>query len=607
MACINVSIPAMFPWTNQPRISMDATSHQFSASLYNSPNDSEKNDFPPETPSSDARPRKKRNKPTLNCEKCVERKTKCDRGRPHCLACIRRGSECRYTEKANVLEESGRGSHIRKNLRKPIRPIQNTVSRFSPQSNDEGNQSGSRILVKPDPQLDFQEPSIGSPNVLLSNVPYSHPSASNIYGIGSEYPFSNYWTLQGGLGEVIAVLPRKEQADVLIAKYFEAVDPVYPMLHRQTFYAEYEELWALVPERRERIDGTFIALVFIMLAMGTQFVALPVGSDRAKCSEFYASASHQALRLTSFLNQPSILSIQTMVLMNYFLMNDNHVSDGWAFAGVLIRQAYALGLNRDPSFVVPNASHFVKQQRRRLWQSVLVQDTFLTVLLKLPPTVTHSDVTIDDLIEVDQSSIASPDPGDIGFMRAMWNLANLVQEALCSPRSLDLPISSTTRHKGQLVSQFRAIYRNFSDVFRAWDEESVSELAKRNPRLARQLLFLTSNYFHCLMLVHSEDTEAVPAQVRGALEAAHNGMQAFFLLHSLFRTEADMWWVFQHRAFSEALVIADLIKKHGGDSVNDPIFERSKADVLRMIEILHLSENDEVARTRASVLTNHTT
>lgn len=66
------------------------------------------------------KPKQKRNKPTLSCEECVERKTKvcrctrdaicnklnilqCDRGRPGCLACMKRQSECRYTQVANLI------------------------------------------------------------------------------------------------------------------------------------------------------------------------------------------------------------------------------------------------------------------------------------------------------------------------------------------------------------------------------------------------------------------------------------------------------------------------------------------------------------------------
>ncbi|KAH7042221.1 hypothetical protein B0J12DRAFT_674193 [Macrophomina phaseolina] len=49
--------------------------------------------------------KQKRNKPTLSCDRCVERKAKGDRGRPQCLACIRRRSQCRYSQAANLIAE----------------------------------------------------------------------------------------------------------------------------------------------------------------------------------------------------------------------------------------------------------------------------------------------------------------------------------------------------------------------------------------------------------------------------------------------------------------------------------------------------------------------
>jgi hypothetical protein len=184
---------------------------------------------------------------------------------------------------------------------------------------------------------------------LLSNVPYSQPGASNVFGIGSEHPFANYWTCEGGLPEVISVLPDKLQADILLGRYFECVDPVYPMLHRQTFYADYEHFWSLPPTEKDRVDAAFVALLFVMLALGTQFVTSTSPVERKQTAEFYASASNQALRMNSYLSTASIRSIQAMVLITYFLINDNHASDGWAFGGILMRQAYAMGLHRDPN------------------------------------------------------------------------------------------------------------------------------------------------------------------------------------------------------------------------------------------------------------------
>lgn len=437
---------------------------------------------------------------------------------------------------------------------------------------------------------------------LLSHVPYSDTSASNVFGIGSEHPFANYWTCEGGLPEVISVLPDKVQADILLTRYFECVDPVYPMIHRQTFYADYEHFWQLGAAERDATDAAFVGLIFVMLALGTQFVTSTTATERKQTAEFYASAGNQALRMSSYLSTASIRSIQAMVLMTYFLINDNHASDGWAFAGILIRQAYAMGLHRDPKVgkvrpqpagprvtaddgsVTPNASPFEKQQRRKVWQAVLLQDTFMTVLLSMPPSATHTDVSVDDLLD-DSSSIASSDPTDTAYIRGSWMLANLVQEAICSPRSLDVPICGTARHKSKLVADFRAVYRSFPDVFRSWDAYSLTRMATTNKRIIRQTLFLTSNYFHNLMLVHASESADVPVNVRGTLEAAHDAISAFFLLYSLLESEARVWWVFNHRAFLEALCIGNVLReatKQPGDRevlTRDPLFARARADI----------------------------
>ncbi|KAI5463095.1 fungal-specific transcription factor domain-containing protein [Mariannaea sp. PMI_226] len=547
--------------------------------------------------------KQKRNKPTLSCHECVERKTKCDRGRPHCLACIKRQTECRYAHVANLLEETTRSAaNGRRMTKPPKRKTGPTEGLQIPNIADRG--------VAGEPDMTSRGAvalSIG----LLSNVPYSLPTASNVFGIGSEHPFANYWTCEGGLPEVISVLPEKVQADILINRYFECVDPVYPMIHRQTFYADYEHFWQMAQAEKNEIDGAFIALIFVMLALGTQFVTTTTTQrERKQTAEFYASASNQALRVSSYLSKASLRSIQAMVLITYFLINDNHASDGWAFAGILIRQAYAMGLHRDPNIgiVTPQASPFEKQQRRKLWQAVLLQDTFLTVLLSLPPSATHTDVSVDDLLD-DGSSIANSDPTDTAYIRGSWTLANLVQETICSPRSLDVPICATARHKSKLIADFRAVYRSFPDVFRSWDMDSIAALAKTNKRVVRQTLFLTSNYFHNLMLVHASECTDVPVNIRGTLEAAHDAISAFFLLFALLETEARVWWVFNHRAFLEALCIGNVLqeaaKEVGGveNLARDPLLVRAKADITRMIQIMQImGEDSDVARTRVRVL-----
>lgn len=569
------------------------------------------------------RKKQKRNKPTLSCFECVERKTKCDRGRPHCLACIKRQTECKYAHVANLLEETSRSAANGRRMTKPPRKKTNDHNASSSTTTGGSTGTSTHPTVLPNAaDRGFSNGriplgSIATSTGLLSNVPFSAPGSSNVFGIGSEHPFANYWTCNGGLPEVIDVLPAKMQVDLVLERYFECVDPVYPMIHRQTFFADYEHFWTMTLEEKHKCDSAFIALVFVMLALGTQFVESKLSAgEKKQTAEFYASAANQALRVGSYMSMASITSIQAMVLMTYFLINDNHASDGWAFGGILMRQAYAMGLHRDPNIVVPSAPLFIKQQRRKVWQAVLLQDTFLTVLLSLPPSATHTDVKVEDLVSnLDPSSIsidASDDPTDIAYLRGSWILANLVQETICSPRSLDVPICTTVRHKSKLVADFRAVYRSFPDIFRSWDIAMLTSMAERNKRIVRQTLFLSSNYFHNLMLVHASESTDVPVNVRGTLEAAHDAITAFFVLFSLFETEARVWWVFNHRAFLEALCIGNVLrevqKEEGGEEAvgKDPLFVRARGDIHQMINIMRaMSEGEqgsETARTRVQVL-----
>jgi len=471
------------------------------------------------------RKKQKRNKPTLSCLECVERKTKCDRGRPHCLACIKRQSECRYAHVANILEGTSRTAANGRRMTKP--PKKRSSISLNGIASASGSGSGSITMTGGRPPLPniadrgvfttstiVSSGSVALSTGLLSNVPFSLPSASKVFGIGSGYPFANYWTCEGGLPEVISVLPEKVQSDMLVAQYFECVDPVYPCVHRQTFYALYEHFWSLPRAEKDKENASFVALLFVMLALGTQFVSTTKSTqdDRRQMAEFYASAGNQALRMFSYMSTASIQSIQAMVLLCYFLINDNHASDGWAFAGLLMRQAYAMGLHRDPNIVTPQANAFEKQQRRKLWQAVLLQDTFFVVLLSLPPNATHTDVHVDDFDD-DESSIANSDPTDTAYIRGSWTLANLVQETICSPRCLDLPICATQRQKSKLVGEFRGVYRSFPDVFRSWNQDSIAQLAVSNKRVVRQTLFLTSNYYHNLMLVHASESTEVPLNI----------------------------------------------------------------------------------------------
>jgi hypothetical protein len=85
--------------------------------------------------------------------------------------------------------------------------------------------------------------------------------------------------------------------------------------------------------------------------------------------------------------------------------------------------------------------------------------------------------------------------------------------------------------------------------------------------------------------VHASESGDVPVNVRGTLEAAHDAITAFFVLFALFEAEARVWWVFNHRAFLEALCIGNVLREvarepGGVESMNkDPLFVRARGDI----------------------------
>ena len=376
-----------------------------------------------------------------------------------------------------------------------------------------------------------------------------------------QHPFSNYWTSGGGLSEVVGVLPSKEQADLLVAKYFDALDPIYPIVSRHEFMTEYERFWSLSLEAKCESDPAQIALQFVVYACATLYIDRISPDERMSTGEFYVSASHQALCLSSYLNSCSASTMQTMILMCHFLISSSHISDAWTFSGMTQRQAYGMDLNRNPDSVRPDDSFLEKQQRCKLWQATMFQDTSLSLFLELPPATLYYDIEPNYLRHQSSTSpvsftrdlsTAPDDVIDIAYLRAMWEYTAFAQTRLCVPKSLKRSVSNDAAHKANMISEYR-------QMFKAWPYPFNSEKSNRfdgwSRRLLRQLISLSSNYFWLLMVLHmdKDESKGIENDVHETLEACHEGLAAFFALVRLDPIQADCWSAHHTRAFSQAV------------------------------------------------------
>jgi hypothetical protein len=95
-------------------------------------------------------------------------------------------------------------------------------------------------------------------------------------------------------------------------------------------------------------------------------------------------ASMQALRHASFMNTPTLLGIQTLVMMGPYLTNTGRFLDAWTLFGTTIRLAHSMGLHRNPKFLDPVPPLRECMIRRTLWWWMLHMDQQYSVTLGRP-------------------------------------------------------------------------------------------------------------------------------------------------------------------------------------------------------------------------------
>ena len=366
----------------------------------------------------------------------------------------------------------------------------------------------------------------------------------------------NYWSDTGGLVEVVASLPSKTEADALIKRFFDAVEPLYPIVPRDAFTADFESFWLLSDEAKHKYDPAQIALQFAIYANAVHDTSLQDGLEaQVNTATFYLSCCHQSLCISNYFNRCSLLTIQTLILVCHFLIASNRLADAWSISGIVQRQIYGLKLNRSPENMEMDVDGATNdemfQVRLRLWQAVMSQDTLLCLRLNKPSSTTHFDVKPDHIRSLSSAPPCSAS-SDAAYVRSMWQCSTLIQETICNPRSIKQPLAVDATHKSHIVARFRQVYAQFEEPF---CQITSACFDNQPPRVLFQMATLTSNYFHALvlLLIENNDKTGLHSDVRAAIQAAHEGMAAFFALVRLSPGHMRVWTAVHHRTYAMAV------------------------------------------------------
>ncbi|KAK4504246.1 hypothetical protein PRZ48_005162 [Zasmidium cellare] len=367
------------------------------------------------------RQKKPQSRQLLSCTKCRERKVKCDRTKP-CSACCARGhpKECEFVvgegNDYSPIQQSYEIRKLRLENQKLKERLQQARLTGSGDDDDDGESSdrkssrpsrtatrqrrfktGERVdnLYFGTPGLanivsDFANLQIGA-----HSLTHAMPKGRDMYAVpeGSPYPFP---MLQGGnsLSDLARTLlvPNEDMIYESLEMFQRRAQSCYfPHTPDEVTRREVERFMADAEANAERFPD-MLALIFATLATGMQMGVydkhgdwLPGAVEQTrKTSDVYVAAAMQALRLASFLNSPTLLCIQALIMIGPYLTNSGRFLDAFTLFGTTIRLAHSIGLHRDPKLLDPAPPLRESTIRRTLWWWMLHMDQQYSVTLGRP-------------------------------------------------------------------------------------------------------------------------------------------------------------------------------------------------------------------------------
>lgn len=349
--------------------------------------------------------------PSHACERCHQRKVKCDKTVPQCGPCKRSDIECRYA----VTETQIRRRHVQKlekrirdlqasndaltarlqesqaavaaatspaqsntgDARQPGRPTEGSVVTVSPGSQsavppDRGGNGGNRRAATRDVAEDVIQMSliaggehnfVGSTSgLLLANLlrpRHQEPTSSSSLPPGPFLSPDSAWHRDNAAGRHgpncgagISALPPRSLAEELIRAYCSHDHLAYPFLSPRSLHKSLEAVYAAAgsAEAPDAVDAFFVDMT---LAIATAQV------HKFNWSGVYNAETHcdrAMTRLGDVLAHDGIERVQALLLICQYKMgttSSDTSTSVWHLIGVAARTCLEMGLHRASTYALP--------------------------------------------------------------------------------------------------------------------------------------------------------------------------------------------------------------------------------------------------------------
>ncbi|PYH89643.1 hypothetical protein BO71DRAFT_104064 [Aspergillus ellipticus CBS 707.79] len=365
--------------------------------------------------------RGKRTKVGRACQRCRRQKLRCDIQRP-CTLCKHAGLECQTgpVDQFRPFRESVESVRTR---RRP--PRRSTLDRHdepsesheAPESlghfDDQPWSSSTMSLVSgafdlhnsttPDTSMTTAMPRGQEP--LVSKL----PTAGDTSGLERRMnrPSVSSSLLQSSRAvtmELLALLPHRDTAALLVDTYFDRVHWFMLIFHQEDFRQKWQTLYDRpLDELSETCpDIAMISTFLLVITISLQYAG-NYRQQLLKAQNMDASLFKEKIfttirsRLLDIVSIGSIEAVQTCVLLGTYYVYNGSPNLAWPVCGCGLRIAQALSLHRKFSTVEPVSAQVRKliETRKRCWWAIYEIETFCSISYGYPHGVVDTDCNLE--------------------------------------------------------------------------------------------------------------------------------------------------------------------------------------------------------------------
>jgi hypothetical protein len=367
---------------------------------------------PPQSQESEVSNHPRSKRVSTACDFCRKRKKKCDFRYPNCTACTRAGVRCTIPPPGPQVASASVPRDQLENLQKRVRWLEEVVQRKSGLSVAE-LPTGAPVDGEGDPDWWYQLPAMVATggNRSAASVPSPAGSGSSVTagpseastGVGTELP---------NVGEIfrdqlehrrpsvarpssaprVMRLASLEEAERLVAQYFESMGYQYPFISRPEFMRQLRHIYSggvPSPETHH--------LYHIVIA-----ISLLIGSaDPTQAADFY-NASRETLPLA--LQNEDLPAVRALLGLALYTMFATAGPSIWHVLGATIRLATSIGLHKMRSY----SSIVEEEMAKRAFWSLYNLDRLIASTLGRPLGIADEDIGVGILRELNDDGTEMP-------------------------------------------------------------------------------------------------------------------------------------------------------------------------------------------------------